>query len=215
MMLCFAVVVLPIACLAFSRHSQLDIIGVTIGIFVLALTLPTNHMSYHPAAYVSGAIGAVAAALFLAVIFSWILPTRPEMEAGKVLAALNRSVRSLIDWPALTSSHRWRQTAHRQLRALQLKAKVTPPELNEGLDLLDYGSCLLRLRELAGNVTAELQPQIHDVLIFGRRGWQSPVIVDAAAVRALSDLEKDLTLDPQLRFTVTTQLKELRRLLPI
>lgn len=204
LMACLAIVLVPIGCLSFSRRPVLDVIGMTAGLFMLALIQPSNHMTYDPAQYVSSAIAAVFGGLFLFAIFSLILPTRPEKEADAVLKRLARSVRNLIAWPIAPSLHTWRITAHRHLRNLQLKGLVTPQQLEEGLRLLDHGSCLLRLRLLSRSADQETRTAIDPML---------PDLTKASATNALNALRQNPETRGSSRATISAQLEELITLL--
>jgi uncharacterized membrane protein YccC len=205
LMLCLAAMLVPIGCCAFSSRPLLDIIGMTSGLFMLALIQPSNHMNYDPAQYASSAIAAVFGAFFLSIIFSLILPTRPEKEAANVTKAFTRSVRGLIDWPLAPSIHVWRLIAHRHLRNLQSKAMVTPSHLAEGLRLLDQGTCLLRLRGLSTPLEASLKATIGRVLL-------TPT--PTAFFAAIAEIQNSSAIDESLRTTLSAWLSELASTLP-
>jgi len=210
LMLCLAAVLVPTGCLAFSKRPQLDIIGMTSGLFMLAMMQPSNHMTYDPAQYVSSALAAVFGAFFLSVVFSLILPTRPEREAASTLRDFRRSMRGLVDLPWLPSLHAWRMNAHRRLVTLQAKGG-TPADLDEGLRVLDEGGCLLRLRLLSGGLEGALRTAVHQVIIAARRGVRSIATADATG-RALVELTANPPAGETSRHTLAAHLSELRSL---
>jgi uncharacterized membrane protein YccC len=211
LMLCLAVVLVPLGCCMFARHPLVETIGATAGLFMLALVQPSNHMTYDPAQYVSSSIAAAFGAFFLYAVFTLILPTRPETEAASALQAFRRTLRGLVDWSQIPSFHTWRLSAHRQLSHLQRGAQVTPAQLVEGLRMLDYGSCLLRLRVLSSSLEEGQRAAVEQVLVLGRSAHEP---ARGPALKALTLLGEPARVSEELRATLSQQLRELLSLMP-
>jgi uncharacterized membrane protein YccC len=213
MLLCFAVVLIPLASLTASRRPSLAVIGGTAGVFTFAMVQPVNHMSYDVAHYLSSSIGAIFGTLISLPVFSVVLPTRPEKKGRRLLKRLSRAAaRTGVGFPGPTP-HAWRMTAHDQLRQMQANSGTTPAELDSGLRQLDLGSHLLVLRTLATELKAP-GPVIHALAAIGDAKI-APSDKQAVIANSLHLVLRNEGIEPSLRFTVVALLDEVKSLLSV
>lgn len=211
MLLCFAVVLVPLTSLTASRKPLLTVIGGTAGVFIFAMVQPVNHMSYDVGHYLSASIGAIFGTLISLPVFSLILPTRPEKEGRRLLKRLSRAVgRVGISFPA-TTTHAWRMSAHDQLRQMQANPGTTDRELEDGLSQLDLGSHLLVLRGLAKDLPSPRPVQ--EMLAAAGDTRTDLQTKQQIASESLHAVLRDETMEPSLRVTVAALLDEVRSLL--
>lgn len=146
MILCLAVVLVPIAFMTRSKNPWIATTGATGGFLVLALVQPANHMTYYPAAYLSSASATIFAALFAIPAFALILPNRPAKEPARLIRVMARKVAKLPFRLIEPSTEAWHVTTGDLLKRLQSSPFATSAQLDEGLRLADLGIQLLRLR---------------------------------------------------------------------
>ncbi|HEY1122398.1 MAG TPA: FUSC family protein [Haloferula sp.] len=215
LILCLAVVLVPIAFMTRSRNPWIAVTGATGGFLVLALVQPVNHMSYNPAAYLSSSIATVFAALFAIPAFSLILPTRAEKEADRLLRNLRRKVIHASSSFFAVHSDAWRVTAGDLLVKLPLNPLTTPAQLEDGLRNADIGAQLVRLRNLKKSVALSPECEAAVARVFEDAGhtWRRPQDAIASAKTALGYLREDSRLTPPQRRSLVVPLEEYRRLL--